>query len=478
VSTEPLDAVVVGSGPNGLAAAITLAQAGRSVHVIEGADTIGGGARTAELTLPGYRHDVCSAIHPFGRISPFFESVDLDDFGLRWIDPPVPFAHAMDDGPAVLCERSVDATARGLDPQDAATYRRVIGTLSRSWSDLVGEVLGPFRIPLNPVRIVELGMFGLGALQPASWFARLFRGDRARALLAGVAAHGELRLTEPISVAAGLALLLTAHTEGWPLPEGGSGRISDAMAELLAALRGSIETGRWVRSMAELPPHRVAVFDTTPDVLLGIAGDRLSGRYRRQLGSYRRGPGIFKLDLALDGPIPWRDSSLLRAGTVHLGGGFTEIARAEHAVSRGRVPERPYVLLAQQSLFDPTRAPAGHHTVWVYCHVPLGSTADMQEPILREIERHAPGFRDRIHATSVLTPADVEAANPNYLGGDISGGRMDLRQLWTRPAIRLNPYTTPDPDIFIGSAATPPGPGVHGVGGWLAAKAALERLAR
>jgi phytoene dehydrogenase-like protein len=470
-----VDAVVIGSGPNGLAAAITLAQAGRSVHVIEGADTIGGGARTAELTLPGYRHDVCSAIHPFGRLSPFFETIDLDSYGLRWIDPPAPFAHAMDDGPAVMVERSVDATANGLDPEDAGTYRRVIGTLARSWRDVATEVLAPLHVPLNPVRLFELGLFGLGALQSASSFTRLFRGDRARALFAGVAAHGILRLTEPISAAAGLALLLTAHVDGWPLPEGGSGRISAAMVDLLRELGGTIETGRWVRSMNDLPPHRAAIFDTTPDVLLGVAGDRFNDRYRRQLEAYRRGPGVFKLDMALDGSVPWRDASLLRAGTVHLGGGFADIARAEHAVHHGRVPERPYLLLAQQSLFDATRAPAGHHTVWVYCHVPFASTADMREPILREIERHAPGFRDRILATSVLSPADVAAANPNYLGGDISGGRMDLRQLWTRPAVRINPYTTPDPDIFIGSAATPPGPGVHGIGGWLAAKAALRR---
>lgn len=470
-----VDAVVVGSGPNGLAAAITLARAGRSVAVFEAAETIGGGTRSAELTLPGFVHDVCSAIHPFGRTSPFFASLDLEQHGLRWVDPPAAMAHPLDDGPAVLVERDVNATADQLGA-DARAYRHLVGPLVRRWEPLIPDVLSPFHLPIQPLRALRLAWFGRYAIQSATSIARRFHESPARALFAGIAAHSMLRLTEPISAAGALALLAAAHADGWPLARGGTGRIADAMVSELRSLGGTLHTGRHIRAMDELPSHEVALFDTAPRALLEAAGDRLSGRYRGELERYRPGPGIFKLDMALDGPIPWRDQAVLRAGTVHLGGTLEEIAAAEAEVAGGRHPDRPFVLLAQQSLFDPGRAPRGGHTVWAYCHVPNGSTTSMREPILRQIERFAPAFRDRILATAVMTPAQLESYNPNDIGGDISGGRMDLGQLFTRPAWRLDPYSTPDPRLYLCSASTPPGAGVHGMCGFHAARSALRKV--
>jgi len=475
VSGERLDAVVVGSGPNGLAAALTLARAGRSVAVLEGADTIGGGARSAERTLPGFVHDVCSAIHPFGRISPFFADGALERHGVRWIEPPLSIGHPLDDGTAVVVERSVDATAARLG-RDRDAYRRLIAGLTRNLDALLPDVLAPFHVPLSPRRAIRLGLFGLVALQPATLLARRFRDAPARALLAGAAAHSILRLSEPVSGAAALLMLASAHRDGWPFPAGGASRIADAMAAELASLGTTIETGRRVTAMADLPEHRVAVFDVTARQLGGIAGDRIRGRYRRALEGFRYGPGVFKIDLALDGPIPWRAPELARAGTVHVGGTFEEIARSEADAAAGRISTNPFVLLAQQSLFDPSRAPTGKHTVWAYCHVPNGSTVDMTDTILGQIERFAPGFRDRILATTRTGPAAFEAANPNDVGGDIAGGRNDLRQLFTRPAARLDPYSTPDPAIFLCSASTPPGGGVHGMCGLHAARSAERRL--
>jgi len=470
-----VDAVVVGSGPNGLAAAITLARAGRSVTVLEAADTPGGGARSAALTLPGFTHDVCSAIYPFGRSSPFFAAAGLEAHGLRWVTPPAPFGHPLDDGTAVIVERDVDATAAQLG-DDGGAYRRLFEPLARRWDDLAPDVLAPFHIPLRPRRTLRLGLFGLDAIQSATSVARRFKSARARALFAGAAAHSIIRLTEPISAAAGIVMLATAHRDGWPFPAGGAGRLAEALVAELASLGGTIETGRTVTSLADLPDHRAALFDVTPRQLLAIAGDRFPGRYRRALEGFRYGPGVFKLDLAIDGPIPWTAQELLRCGTVHLGGTLEELARSESEVAAGRSPDRPYVLLAQPSLFDPSRAPEGKHTVWAYCHVPNGADTDMTEPILRQIERFAPGFRERVLAMRKTSPAALQAYNANDVGGDIAGGRFDLRQLFTRPTARIDPYSTPDPTLFLCSASTPPGGGVHGMCGWHGARSALHRL--
>jgi phytoene dehydrogenase-like protein len=476
VTPDRVDAVIVGGGPNGLAAALTLARAGRSVTVIEASDTVGGGVRSAELTLPGYVHDVCSAIHPFGRTSPFFARAGLEARGLHWIEPPIALGHPLDDGSAVLLTRDVDRTAAALEG-DGAAYRRLLGPIVRDWDRLLPEILAPIRVPLSPGRAFALARFGLVALQPATWVARRFRGERARALFAGAAAHSVISLSQPASAAAAIVMLASAHADGWPFPEGGAERLPQALAAELDALGVTIQVGRRVEGLHDLPPHRVVLFDVTPRQLLAIAGDRLSRRYRRSLQGYRYGPGVFKVDLAIEGPIPWRAPELHEAGTVHLGGTLEEIARSEAAVAAGRVPDRPFVLLAQQSLFDPTRAPDGHHTVWAYCHVPNGSTADMTEPILGQIERFAPGLRVRILSTAVIGPADLEAYNPNYVGGDIAGGHNGVGQLLTRPALRIDPYATSDPAIFLCSASTPPGGGVHGMGGYHAARSAERRLA-
>jgi phytoene dehydrogenase-like protein len=475
-ASEATEAIVVGGGPNGLAAAIDLARAGRSVRVLEAASTVGGGVRSAELTLPGFTHDICSAIYPFGRTSPFFRDAGLERHGLRWIEPPVAIGHPLDDGSAVLLEKDLEATAAALGP-DADAYRRTLGPIVRGWDRLMPDLLAPFHIPLAPPRAVAMARFGLLAIRSATSVGRRFRGERGRALFAGAAAHSQIGLTEPVSAAAGLVMLASAHADGWPLPVGGAGRVADALAAELVALGGSIETGRRIERIADLPPHRVALFDVTPRQLLAIAGDRLPAGYRRALGRFRYGPGTFKLDLALDGPIPWRAAELDRAGTVHVGGTFEDIAWSEGEIARGRLPDRPFVLLAQQSRFDRSRVPEGGETVWAYCHVPNGSTADMSEAILRQIERFAPGFRDRILATTVTSPAQLEAYNANDVGGDIGGGRFDIRQLFTRPSLRLfDPYSTPDPAIFLCSASTPPGGGVHGMAGRHAARSAARRL--
>jgi phytoene dehydrogenase-like protein len=477
VSRESVDAVVVGSGPNGLAAAISLARAGRSVTLLEGSSEVGGGVRSAELTLPGFVHDICSAVYPFGRTSPFFADVDLAVHGLRWIEPPIPVGHPLDDGSAVLLHRDVGTTADGLG-SDGPAYRRLLGRLTADWPRLAPDVLAPIRIPLWPPRAIRLGLFGLDAIQSAAMVAHRFRGGRARALFAGAAAHSIIRLADPGSAASAVVMLTTAHADGWPFPQGGAGQLASALAAELTGLGGSIELGRHVARFEDLPPHRVALFDVTPRQLIDIAGDRLARGYRRSLRRYRYGPGVFKLDLAIEGEIPWRADDLHRAGTVHLGGTFEEIARSEAQVAAGRPPDRPFVLLAQPSPFDRSRAPDGRNTVWAYCHVPNGSSADMTEPILRQIERFAPGFRDRILATAATGPAELEAHNPNDVGGDIAGGRNDLFQLIFRPALRLDPYATSDPSIFLCSASTPPGGGVHGMCGVHAARSAERGLSR
>ncbi len=466
------DAVVVGAGPNGLAAAIVLARAGRSVVVREAADTVGGGMRTAELTLPGFRHDVCSAIHPGAVGSPFLRSLPLGDHGLEWIHPPAPLAHPFDDGSAVLLERSVAATAAGLGG-DGAAYRRLFEPLVEVADELAGMVLAPLRRPRNWRAAVR---FAASALLPAATLARRrFAGERARGLVAGLAAHSILPLSRPPTGAVGLALGLFGHGFGWPFPRGGSQAIADALASYLRSLGGEIECGSRVESLADLRGAGLVLLDVTPRQFLSLAGEALPSLYRRRLAGYRYGPGAFKLDLALEEPVPWAAEACARAATVHLGGTLDEIARAEAQVARGEHPERPFVLLAQQSLFDGTRAPAGRHTLWAYCHVPNGSTVDMTDRIEGQIERFAPGFRERIVGRHRLGPTALERYNANYVGGDIAGGVLDLRQLLARPVARIVPYSTPLEGVYLCSSSTPPGAGVHGMCGYFAARAALAR---
>ncbi|HYS53246.1 MAG TPA: NAD(P)/FAD-dependent oxidoreductase [Thermoanaerobaculia bacterium] len=461
-----LDAVVVGAGPNGLSAAIVLAQAGRSVVVLEAHDTIGGGARTAELTLPGFRHDVCSAIHPMAVISPFFRSLKLD---VEWVEPRYAIAHPLDDGRAAILERSLDATSAGL------------GRDARAWHDLFAPFVGDtlFSEILRPMRIftrhpILLARFGIEALRSAFGVARRFGEDPARALLAGCAAHAVRPLETAGTGAFAVTFALSGHATGWPFPKGGSQRIVESLVTRLRSLGGEIRVSTPVRSMRDLPESRVVIFDVTPKQLAAIAGDALPERYGRRLRRFQYGPGVFKVDFALDGPIPWRAAECAGAATVHLGGTLEEIARHEAEIWRGRNSERPFVLLAQQSLFDPTRAPAGKHTGWAYCHVPNGSSDDMTERIEKQIERFAPGFRDRILARHTFNAAQLESYNANLVGGDVGGGAYTLLQTVARPFPKVNPYATPNPRLFLGSSSTPPGGGVHGLCGWFAAQAALR----
>ncbi len=469
------DAVVVGSGPNGLAAAIVLAQAGYAVQVLEAKDTPGGGCRSRELTLPGFVHDVCSAIHPLALASPFFRTLPLEQYGLRWIHPPVAVAHPLDDGTVMLLERSIEKTAATLG-DDAQRYERFMSALVAHWNEVAHAFLGPLR-PASFRHPLALAPFGLSALTSARWLAEhRFSGERARALLAGLCAHAFLPLEQVTSAAPGLLLAMVGHVSGWPIPQGGSQNIIHALLAHLRALGGEIITGKEVTSMDDLPPARVVLFDVTPRQLLRIAGQRFPTRYVRSLQRFRYGPGVFKLDYILNGPVPWKSLECLRAGTVHLGGTFAEIARSERQIWQGIAPVRPYVLVAQQSLFDTTRAPAGKHTLWVYCHVPSGSTFDMTEYVENQIERFAPGFRECILTRHAMNTVDMEQYNANYVGGDISGGVLDLRQLFTRPVPRLDPYSTPAKGIYLCSSSTPPGGGVHGMCGYFAAQSALRSL--
>ena len=444
--------------------------------VVEGHSTIGGGLRTEELTLPGFHHDTCSAIHPLGIASPFMRSVPLADHGVQWIQPSAPLAHPLDDGPAVMLERSVSETANGLGV-DARAWRDLFEPLVDASDELVeGTLAGP-RPPRHPIHMAR---FGLSALRSASGLARSrFGGERARALFAGNAAHAMLPLEARATASFGLILAMLGHSVGWPLPRGGSQAIADALASYFRSLGGEIETGHQVTSLKEfvLNQHKLVLFDVTPRQFLAIAGDAIPARYRRALARYRYGPGVVKVDYALSGPAPWAASACARAATVHLGGTLDEIASAEAAVSNGRLPEKPYVLVAQQSLFDPSRAPEGQHTLWAYTHVPNGSTATAAAvaAIETQLERFAPGFRDLVLERSVLDPAALEARNPNYIGGDINGGSADLRQLFARPVARPNPYKTPIDGVYLCSSSTPPGGGVHGMCGYHAARAALRR---
>lgn len=466
------DAVVVGAGPNGLAAAIELASAGRSVHVIERADQIGGGTRTAELTLPGFRHDVCSAVHPLAAASPYLSRLGLERHGLEFVYPTIEAAHPLDDGSAVALRRSVTETAGDLGP-DADAYASLIGPLAEGWPAMAELLLAPPRLPRHPLLAAR---FGVSAIQSAQGLAeRAFAGERAAALLAGMAAHAMRPLTAQATAAYGIVLLALGHTAGWPVARGGSQAIPDAMRAKLEALGGVVETGREVRSLRDLPSAKAILFDLSPRQLVQICGEQLPDRYIRALARYRYGPGVFKLDYALSGPVPWTAAECRGAGTVHLGGTLGEIASGELAVSRGAHPEKPYVLVAQQSIVDPTRAPTGQHALWAYCHVPNGSGFDMTTRVEAQLERFAPGFSDLVLARVTRGPQQLEAENPNYVGGDINGGLASLRQTVARPVPSLCPYATPNPRIFLCSASTPPGGGVHGMSGYHAARAVLRR---
>jgi phytoene dehydrogenase-like protein len=475
VTERDVEAVVIGSGPNGLAAAIALAQAGVSVLVVEAQGEPGGGTRSRALTLPGFVHDVCSAVHPMGVLSPFFRTLPLAEHGLVWKHPRASVAHPLDAGPAVMLYRSLERTGEGLG-RDAGAWARLLGPFLAYPHALLADAMAPLRVPSHPLLLAR---FGIRAAWSANRLARLvFRGARARALFAGCAAHSLLPLEQPLSAALGVLFSLTAHVVDWPVAEGGSQAIWRALASLLESLGGRIETGRRIERLDELPGARVVLFDTSPDQLARIAGDALPAGYRRRLGRYRYGPGVFKLDWALDGPIPWRDPACREASTVHVGGTLEEVCASEREMYRGVHGERPFLILCQQSELDASRAPPGRHTGYAYCHVPHGSTLDRTEAIERQVERFAPGFRDRILASHAMNSADFERYDPNYRGGAITGGVADALQLWNRPVTRLDPYSTPNPRLFICSAATPPGGGVHGMCGFWAARSALARLGR
>jgi phytoene dehydrogenase-like protein len=463
-------ACVVGSGPNGLSAAILLAQAGLRTTVFEAQPTIGGGARSAELTLPGFVHDVCSAVHPLAASSPAFAAFPLAEHGLAWIQPPLPVAHPLDDGSAAVMAMSLDETCARLGA-DGATYRRAIGPLVRRWRELVPMIQAPLlRIPTHPLLLAR---FGALAFWPAAPSARLlFRTEAARALFAGIAAHSVMPLEALGSAAFGWLLAAAGHAVGWPIPRGGSQAIANALASYFESLGGRIVTNSRIRSLAELGEASLVLCDVTPRQFVALASHRLPDRFSRKLEAYRYGPGVFKVDWALRAPIPWKAAECSRAGTVHVGGSLDEIAASERAIAGATPSPRPFVLVVQPSLFDSSRAPAGQHTAWAYCHVPHASTADMTERIESQIERFAPGFRARILARHTMTPADLESHNANLIGGDITGGAQDLRQLVLRPT-RLF-YRTPLDGVYLCSSSTPPGGAVHGMCGYHAAHAALR----
>jgi phytoene dehydrogenase-like protein len=468
------DAVVIGSGPNGLCAGIALQQAGARTVIVEGKETIGGGVRSAELTLPGFVHDSCAAIFPLSVASPFISSLPLEQFGLQWAHAPLPVAHPLDGGRAAAAYRSLDETAEALG-RDAGRYRFLYRHMLRHWPTFSADLLGP--LPLPPEDIITFMRFGAGALLPATTLARLqFRTEEARALFIGMSAHSMLALNSLSSAAYGLVIGATTHAVGWPFPIGGAQKIADALAGYYRSLGGEIVTGCMVRSLEDVPEARAVLFDVTPRQLLRMMGPRFPESYQRSLQRYRYGVGVFKIDYALDGPVPWLAEAAHQTATLHLGGAWDDIARAEDATARGKHPQRPYVLVAQPSLFDRTRAPQGKHTLWAYCHVPHGSRVDMTEAIEGQIERFAPGFKKLVLARKVRGPAEMEAHNPNYIGGDINGGVQDIWQLYNRPALRLNPYSTPVENVFICSSSTPPGGGVHGMSGYHAAQSALRYL--
>jgi phytoene dehydrogenase-like protein len=470
---DGLDAIVIGSGPNGLAAAIVIAQTGRKVLVFEAERTLGGGVRSAELTLPGFVHDVCSAVHPFAVVSPVFKTMPLASHGLEWIMPPAMLAHPLDHGRAAMAWRSLDETALALGA-DAHAYRRLMQPIVAGWPRIENAVLGPIGWPAHPI---ALGRFGVHALQSASGLARrTFTTDAAQALLGGIAAHSMLPLDRLLTAGVGLVLGAMAHVAGWVLPRGGAQTLTDALAAYLRSLGGEIIAGSRIDSIDDLPPARAILCDLSPKPLLRIAGHLFPASYRRQLERYRYGMGVFKVDWALDAPIPWTAVSCAQAATVHLGGTLGEIAQSERDAWDGTPSERPYVLLSQPTLFDPSRAPKGKHIAWAYCHVPHGSAIDMLARVEQQVERFAPGFRERVLARSVMYPADLERHNANLVGGDIAAGVADLGQFFLRPTRHL--YSTPVRGLYLCSASTPPGVGVHGMCGYHAAQRALAEVLR
>ncbi len=469
-----VDAVVVGSGPNGLVAAVTLAEAGWRVVVLEAAATHGGGLRSEQLTLPGFVHDVCSTAHPLAVASPAFRDLGLHREGLRLAHSPLPLAHPLTAHDSVLLHRDPTRTARALGV-DGPVWDRVVGGLARQWTSMVQAVLDPFALP--PHRPLSTLAFGATGLWPTTAVNRVvLRDEPARALLTGLAAHATLDLSQPMTTGVGLLLGTLGHAVGWPMAVGGSQSIADALVARLRSLGGEVVTGHRVTAVADVPSARAVLLDLTPRQVLDVAGDRLPPGYRRRLSRWRYGSGAFKVDWALDGPIPWSDARLLDAATLHVVGSSAEAVAAERAVARGQHAQRPYLIVAQACVADPSRAPAGRHTVWAYCHVPHGSDVDMTERIEAQIERFAPGFRDRVLARHVMGPAAMQAHNPNYVGGDIAGGASDLRQLAARPVLARAPWATPDPSLFLCSSSTLPGGGVHGMCGRLAARTVLQRL--
>jgi phytoene dehydrogenase-like protein len=472
VNKKDFDAVVVGAGPNGLAAAIALQQAGIRVLLLEAKNEIGGGLRSAELTLPGFVHDICSAIHPMAIASPFFQTLPLHQYGLEYIHPGVAAAHPFDDGTAAVLQHSVAVTAKSLG-KDEQAYKTLLEPAVQNWPLIAPDALGPLRFPKHPL---ALARFGWHALTSAQHLARRFQTKEARGLWAGMAAHSIQPLSNLATSAIGMVLLSAGHLGGWPLPRGGSQQIAKALAAYFVSLGGSIETGVPIRSLSQLPSSHAVLFDVTPKQLLQIAGPEFSSLYQWQLKRYRYGVGVFKIDWALDAPIPFTAPECRQAGTLHLGNTLEEIAYGEKIIWQGQHAEKPFVLLAQPSVFDASRAPAGKHTAWAYCHVPHGSTEDMTNIIEQQVERFAPGFRDTILARHTFNTAELEAYNPNYVGGDINGGVLDISQLFTRPVLRSSPYRTTAKGIYICSSATPPGGGVHGMCGFHAARTALKDI--
>ncbi|SES03019.1 phytoene desaturase family protein [Pedobacter rhizosphaerae] len=466
------DAVIVGSGPNGLAAGILLQQQGLSVLIIEGKDQIGGGLSTQELTLPGFKHDVCSAIHPMAVASPFFKTLPLNEHGLEYIYPTLAAAHPFDDGTAAVLEQSIQKTAANLGG-DAKAYQLLMQSVTAAWPLIDKDALGPLHFPSHPLAMAG---FGLKALTSASYFVDRFKEKHARGLFAGMAAHSIQPLNNLSTTAIGLVLMATGHLKGWPIPKGGSASIANALGSYFKSIGGTIQMGTFISDLQQLPSAHAVLFDITPKQLLKIAGHRFSNIYKWQLARYRYGMGVYKIDWALDGPIPYKAEACRQAGTIHLGNTFEEIAEGELQTSKGFQAEKPFVLLAQQSLFDQSRAPEGKQTAWAYCHVPNGSTQDLTGIIEKQVERFAPGFRDRILARHTMDTAQMEAHNPNYVGGDINGGILDIGQLFTRPALRWSPYKTSARGLYICSSSTPPGGGVHGMAGYNAAKQALKDI--
>lgn len=470
MSQYDYDAVVVGSGPNGLAAAIALQQKGVSVLLIEARPTIGGGMRTEELTLPGFKHDICSAIHPMAANSPFFRALPLEKFGLQYIYPEICAAHPLDNGTAAALYPSLEQTATALGA-DKEAYIRLMTPVVRDWPVIDKDVMAPLSFPSKPFRMAA---FGLKALSSALQLSKRFSTVEGKALWAGMAAHSIQPLSNLTTSAIGLVLMSAAHLKGWPLPKGGTQSLADALATYFQSIGGSIQTNTYISSLQQLPKAKAVLFDITPKQLLQIAGHEFSSLYKWQLNRYRYGMGVFKVDWALDDAIPFTADVCRKAGTLHLGSTIQEITQAEAHTAKGGHPEKPFVLLAQQSVFDPSRAPEGKHTAWAYCHVPNGSTKNMTTIIEQQVERYAPGFRDRIIGRHVMDTVAMEAYNANYIGGDINGGVIDITQLFTRPALRCSPYRTSAKGIYICSASTPPGGGVHGMCGFHAAQRVLK----